>query len=111
MNTTAISNDDHEILNQLDLIEREMKRIGFWSNNPPKFKATNYLEAPSFELWLQCIFLPNARHSAARSSYPMTSQVGTMAIRQYDYHEQVEKAQRLVELLTTFDQMINKRNI
>lgn len=110
MSTTAISKEDQEVLSQLDLIEHEMKRIGFWSNNPPEFKMTSYLEAPSLELWLQCIFLPNARHAATSGIYPKVSQVGTMAIRQYDYHEQVEEAQGLVELLTTFDQMIKQRN-
>ena len=91
---------------KLDEIEAEMKRIGFWSSNPPSFTVRNYLEAPSFELWLQCIFIPNARNAAAENSFPSKSQVGVMAMRQYDYHSYIEEAQPLLKLLSEFDRLI-----
>ncbi len=91
---------------KLDEIEAEMKRIGFWTGDPPTFTVTHYLEAPTFELWLQCIFLPNARRAAAEDRFPSTSQVGLMAMRQYDYHEYVEAAQPLLALLREFDRII-----
>ena len=89
----------------LDEIENEMKKIGFWNESPPKFKVGNYLEAPSFELWLQCIFLPNARKAAESGNYPESSQVGLMAMRQYDYYSCVEEALNLVSLLNKFDKL------
>jgi uncharacterized protein YqcC (DUF446 family) len=91
---------------KLDEIELEMKRIGYWAENPPAFEVKSFLEAPSFELWLQCIFIPRAREAAAANSYPSSSQVGLMAMRQYDYHSYVEEAQSLLRLLGEFDQII-----
>ena len=92
---------------QLDLIEAEMRRIGYWSDNPPDVPAsTSFLEAPSFELWLQCVFLPNARERIKTGNLPERSQVGLMAMRQYDYHSSVPEAQTLVQLLHDFDRLV-----
>jgi uncharacterized protein YqcC (DUF446 family) len=105
---SAKSKKNLAVLGILDEIEAEMKRIGFWNTNPPNFSVSNYLEAPSFELWIQCIFLPNARKAAKTGDYPKTSQVGLMAMRQYDYHEVVEEALNLVSLLNRFDELAIK---
>src|SRR5215471_16387087 len=101
---------EQRVLAQLDAIEAELKRIGWWSPNPPdllsQIKAGHirtYLDAPSFELWLQCVFLPNARRAASVFELPRTSQVGLMAMRQYDYHSHVPEAQHLLRLLEEFD--------
>jgi uncharacterized protein YqcC (DUF446 family) len=98
---------------QLDEIEAELKRIGFWHPDPPDLqrrfsimKLKTYLDAPTFELWLQCIFLPNARRAVEVGELPKESQVGLMAMRQYDYHSYVEEAQRLVALLHDFDRLV-----
>ena len=105
-NRKKSSEKDKQVLSKLDEIESEMKRINFWSENPPSFTVNNYLEAPAFELWLQCIFIPNARNAAERSKYPERSQVGLMAMRQYNYHSFIEKAQLLLHLLNQFDRII-----
>jgi uncharacterized protein YqcC (DUF446 family) len=103
-------------LAQLDAIERELKRIGCWAKDPPDLQAEvaagkirSFLEAPSFELWLQCIFLPNARAAARSGALPSRSQVGLMAMRQYDYHSHDEAAQPLVKLLHDFDAIVEGR--
>ena len=103
-------------LEQLDRIEAEMRRIGFWSENPPDLQSDiaagrlqSYLDAPSFELWLQCVFLPNARQAARENSLPAASQVGLMAMRQYDYHSSVPQAHSLVRLLSEFDKIVERR--
>lgn len=100
---------------KLDEIEAEMRKIGFWQQNPPDLRAafargemSSYLDAPSFELWLQCVFLPNARESVATNSLPEDSQVGVMAMRQYDYHSDVPEARRLVDLLHGFDKLVKR---
>jgi uncharacterized protein YqcC (DUF446 family) len=90
----------------LDDIEAEMKRIGYWDYNPPKIKVTNFMDAPSFELWLQCIFIPNARKAVKEGKYPNNSQVGVIAMRQYDYHSYMEEAQDLCKLLSKFDDAV-----
>ena len=95
-----------KVINILNHIEQEMQNIGYWSANPPIFEVENFLEAPSFELWLQCIFIPNARKAAKTGDYPKTSQVGQMAMRQYDYHSYVDEAQNLLKLLNEFDELI-----
>ncbi|WP_147171794.1 YqcC family protein [Pseudomonas sp. SJZ079] len=103
------SEKSQRVTTKLDEVESEMKRIGFWSPSPPEFKVNNYLEAPSFELWLQCVFIPNARKAAKEESYPKDSQVGQMAMRQYDYHSVVEEAQALLQLLNEFDSIIRTK--
>lgn len=100
------SDKDKRVIEALDNIEAELKSIGFWSSNPPDFMVSNFTKAPSFELWLQCIFLPNARDAAKKGEYPQQSQVGLMAMRQYDYHSHVEEAQNLVSLLNQFDKIV-----
>lgn len=97
---------DISVLSMLREIEAEMKSIGYWSDNPPSFEAKNYLDAPSFELWLQCVFIPNVLKAAERHSYPSSSSVGQMAMKQYDYHSFVPEAQKLLQLLYEFDQLI-----
>jgi uncharacterized protein YqcC (DUF446 family) len=69
-------------------------------------KRQSYLDAPSFELWLQCIFLPRAREAVKTNTFPKNSQVGLMVRRQYDYHSYVEEALPLVALLHEFDRMV-----
>ena len=100
------SEKDKRVLSKLNEIEAEMKRVNIWSNSPPSFEVSNYLEAPSFELWLQCIFIPHAREAAEKSKYPERSQVGLMAMKQYNYHSFIERAQPLLHLLNQFDKII-----
>jgi len=102
------------ILQQLNAIESEMKRIGFWSSTPPDLQSQlqsgeikSFLDAPPFELWLQCIFIPNARKATQNDTLPDQSQVSLMATRQYNYHSIAEKAQPLLTLLEDFDALIN----
>jgi uncharacterized protein YqcC (DUF446 family) len=105
--------DATSILSKLNEVEEEMKAIGYWSKNPsdlqPKIASgeiKNYTEAPSFELWLQTVFLPNAREACRTNVLPKQSQVGVMALRQYDYHSSVPEAHRLMKLLFEFDKLV-----
>lgn len=105
--------DKAALLSKLDEVESEMKPIGYWSDNPPDLQPAiargeikSYLDAPSFELWLQTVFLPNARKAVAENNLPRQSQVGLMALRQYDYHSSILKAHRLMNLLFEFDKLV-----
>src|SRR5262245_62583605 len=98
------------VLAKLDAIEAEMKRVGYWCESPPDLQAEiragrlrSFIDAPSFELWLQCVFIPNARAAAARNDLPNQSEVGVVAMRQYDYHSHIPEAQNLLKLLSEFD--------
>jgi uncharacterized protein YqcC (DUF446 family) len=104
-----------EISHQLDLIESELKRIGFWNADPPDLRARfatgelkSFLDAPSFELWLQQVFIPNARDGVARGELPKESAVGLAALRQYEYHSSVFAAKNLLSLLDDFDEMVER---
>jgi uncharacterized protein YqcC (DUF446 family) len=101
------------LLQQLDRVEAEMKRIGYWSENPPDLQAElaagrmqSFIDSPSFELWLQCVFLPNARRATRDNDLPTESQVGLMALRQYDYHSSIPEAHPLMRLLSEFDDLV-----
>ncbi len=98
---------------KLGEIEAEMKKIGYWTANPPDLRADyesgklkTFLDAPSFELWLQCVFLVNAREAAKADELPASSDVGLMALRQYDYQSRVDEAQDLLRLLNEFDEIV-----
>jgi uncharacterized protein YqcC (DUF446 family) len=98
---------------KLDQIEAEMKGIGFWQENPPDLRPRylsgelrTYMDAPSFELWLQTVFLANARQAVETNTLPADSQVGMMAMRHYDYHTSVPKAHALMRLLFEFDDLV-----
>lgn len=65
-----------------------MRRIGYWSENPPDLQAAvekgeiqSYLDAPTFELWLQALFLPNAVKAVTNDDLSAESEVGVMAQR------------------------------
>lgn len=99
-----------ELVNKkLDQIEAEMKKIGFWYDELPDLSNKNFQTAQTFEMWLQGVFLPNAREAARTNSFPAKSDVGMMAMRQYDYHDYVEKAIPLMELLREFDKIIEEK--
>ncbi len=101
------------ILMMVGKIENEMKRIDYWVDNPPDLEAEvasgtirSFLDAPSFELWLQCIFIPNVKRAVKNDNLPKESQVGFMAMKQYNFHTVVEEAQPLLLLLHEFDSLI-----
>ena len=104
-----------EIAQQLDAIETEMKRIGYWQTDPPTELArkiaageiSSFLDPGiSFEQYLQLVFLPMARERVRRDDLPRESNMGLMAMRQYDYHSHVEEAQPLLVLLARLDELV-----
>ena len=93
-----------------------MKRIGYWSAEPSNLlekyqdgTLRAYTDAPSFEAWLQFVFLVNARESVQVNNIPSQSQVGLMAMRQYDYHSSIPEAHPLMNLLREFDALVEDR--
>jgi len=106
------------LLEMLGAIEEELRRIGYWKPDEidpyedlPEGEVPTFLNASSFEDWLQFVFLPNARSAIAKDQIPNSSSVGIMAMRQYDYHSHVPEAQQLVHLLHSFDRAIEKRKL
>jgi uncharacterized protein YqcC (DUF446 family) len=103
-----------EMLKQLDLVAQELRRLGWWSDemdrlaNPQPDARSSMFGGLSFPEWLQFEFLPHARTAVRNDELPKTSQVGLMALRQYDYHSTVREALPLVALLHEFDELIGR---
>ena len=105
---------------KLDEIEAEMRKIGFWDEKLDVLEIRNRaiehaqmqgvspVGSMNFELLLQAVFIPNAREAALNDSLPRVSEVGVMAMREYDYHSHVPEAERLLQLLAEFDGIITR---
>ena len=96
-----MSNLKNEMLAKLTEIEAEMKKIKFSFEDETNVQGT-------FKHWLQFTFIPNARKFVETGDLPKESQVGLMALRQYDYHSVIEDAHPLMKMLFEFDKMIER---
>lgn len=85
---------------KLNQIEAEMQNIGRWRESTKGLRGKGFRDSPSFQLWLQCTFIPNARKAAITGLYPKNSQVAVLAIREFDGCENTD---RLISLLSEFD--------
>jgi uncharacterized protein YqcC (DUF446 family) len=111
-----------QVLEKLQQIEGEMRRIGFWNealneqrvNQQAVAFAEQHGKSPvgnmPFEHWLQAVFIPNARDAARNNSLPSSSNVAVMAMREYDYHSHVTEAQELLQLLREFDGLFSSNS-
>jgi uncharacterized protein YqcC (DUF446 family) len=94
-----------EVLRYADLIEAEMRRIGYWQNQPlqseqMQFRTAFAMDTVTFTQWLQFVFLPHVREAAVMNQLPSGSSVATQAIREFDGNA---NAGELVTLLSEFD--------
>jgi uncharacterized protein YqcC (DUF446 family) len=95
---------------KLDEIEAELKRIDWWSADPPSPEAMQFTQAfgmdtLSFDQWLQFVLLPNVRQIiAAHGKFPRTSEVGAYATRELDT---APGAETLIRLLSEFDDLFS----
>jgi uncharacterized protein YqcC (DUF446 family) len=103
-----------EALQKLDEIEAEMRRLGVWSESAdvqagiPEGRFRNYLDAPTFELWVQALFLPNARAAAIEGRLPARSQAGEIARRHYADRICIPAAETLLALIGEFDELCRR---
>lgn len=96
-----------KVLHYAEMIEAEMRRLGWWRSEPPtpeqmKFTKAFAMDTMSFQQWLQFVFLPRVREAAARNQFPSSSSVAVVAVREFDGYPEVET---LTRLLTEFDQL------
>jgi len=89
-------------------IEAEMRRIGYWSDEPLPDEAYHFnrafgMDTMAFDQWLQFIFVPRVHDIIrTRGQFPPKSMVATQAIREFDTDP---KAAALVSLLSEFDSL------
>ena len=93
----------------IEKIEAEMKRIGYWQEEPLRpeqldFQQAFAMDTMSYAQWLQFIFLPRVREAIASGAFPGSSSVGTQAIREFDGDM---NASGLVTLLCNFDALFS----
>jgi uncharacterized protein YqcC (DUF446 family) len=97
------------VAERIAAIEAEMKRIGLWQSEPlapEKFVDAGAfgINTMAFEQWLQFVLVPRVRAIIAENGeYPEESQVGVMAIRNFDGFEE---AAELTTMLCAFDALI-----
>jgi uncharacterized protein YqcC (DUF446 family) len=97
---------------RITAIEAEMKRIGWWREEPlpPEmyhFTQAFAMDTMPYAYWLQFIFIPRVHAIIAeRGQFPPSSSVGIQAIREFDGQDE---AVDLVHLLCEFDALFRAR--
>lgn len=97
---------------QLLLIERELRALGYWEQQPPSADALASQEpfcvdSLKFEQWLQWIFLPRMKQ-LLETNAPLPSVSGIQPMAEVVYREQPVVARRLLELLGEFDRLLTR---
>lgn len=95
----------HQVIRYADLIEAELRRIGYWQSEPLRAEQMEFTQAfamdtMTFVQWLQFVFLPRVREAAAANQFPSGSSVGAQAVREFDGDP---NADHLTSLLSEFD--------
>lgn len=91
---------------QLNAVEAEMKRIGYWRKEPLppemyEFTQAFAMDTMPYAYWLQFIFIPRVRSIIEEhGEFPPSSAVGIQAIREFDG---LDETQALVSSLCEFD--------
>lgn len=103
------SHRQQEVIRYADLIEAEMRHIGYWQSEPLRPEQMEFTQAfamdtMNFAQWLQFIFLPRVREAAASNQFPSGSSVGAQAVREFDGDPH---AADLVTLLAEFDALFD----
>ncbi len=99
--------DGQRVATAIAAIEAEMKRIGYWQEQPlrpeqMKFKQAFAMDTMAYAQWLQFIFVPRVKEAVATGRFPSSSSVGAQGVREFDGDD---NAGELVRLLCEFDQV------
>jgi uncharacterized protein YqcC (DUF446 family) len=105
----ASRNLRQDVVRYADRIEAEIRRIGFWQDEPLRPEQMEFTQAfamdtMTYAQWLQFIFLPRVREAAAANQFPSSSSVGTQAVREFDGSPE---AGDLITLLAEFDALFD----
>lgn len=101
-----------QVADQLLLIERELRQLGWWQSEAPSAEALAS-QAPfcvdtlAFEQWLQWIFLPRMK-VLLESASPLPKTSGIREMAEMAYREQPHRARGLLELLGEFDRLLTR---
>lgn len=97
----------HEtVAEAIDRIETELKRIGYWREEPLppemyQFTQAFAMDTMPFSYWLQFIFIPRVRSIIEeKGQFPRASMVAAQAVREFDG---VPETSELISALSDFD--------
>lgn len=99
-----------QVAEQLLLIERELRVLGWWSDSPPGNEALASREpfcvdTLEFEQWLQWIFLPRMK-IILEQDLPLPNASGIVEMAEMVYATRQAEVQILQKLLAQFDRLI-----
>jgi uncharacterized protein YqcC (DUF446 family) len=101
-----------QVAEQLLLIERELRVLGWWSDSPPSDEALSSQEpfcvdTLEFEQWLQWIFLPRMK-VILEQDLPLPNASGILEMAEMVYTTRQDEVRFLQKLLKQFDQLITE---
>ncbi|MFJ4143944.1 YqcC family protein [Pseudomonas sp. NPDC089734] len=101
-----------EVAEQLLLIERELRVLGWWDETPPSELALSSKEpfcvdTLEFEQWLQWIFLPRMK-IILEQNLPLPNASGILEMAEMVYSTRQGETRQLQERLARFDQLITE---
>ncbi|CAM3096807.1 pseudouridine synthase [Pseudomonas floridensis] len=102
----------HDIAEQLLLIERELRALGWWETTPPSEEALSSQEpfcvdTLEFAQWLQWIFLPRMKIILERD-LPLPNASGILEMAEMAYAGKLNETRLLQQSLARFDQLITQ---
>src|SRR5690606_19876383 len=109
-NRRMIMPDIETVARSIDAIERELRRMGVWQEEPPApalfaFTMAFAADTMAFTQWLQFVLIPRVRSLIeTEGGLPSRSEVGARAAREFDG---VDEATDLVRLLGEFDALFD----
>lgn len=103
-----------DVADQLLLIERELRSLGWWDDEAPSAEAlasqTPFcVDTLAFEQWLQWIFLPRMK-VIIENDLELPHASGIRAMAEEVYRERQTEASRLLDALGAFDRLIGGAN-
>ncbi|WP_397449855.1 YqcC family protein [Pseudomonas sp. NA-150] len=101
-----------QVADQLLLIERELRRLGWWSDSPPSEQALAShepfcVDTLEFEQWLQWIFLPRMK-AILEQDLPLPNASGILEMAEMVYATRQSEVLALQQLLAEFDRLITE---
>jgi uncharacterized protein YqcC (DUF446 family) len=101
-----------KIADQLLLIERELRVLGWWKDVPPSDEDLSSREpfcvdTLDFDQWLQWIFLPRMK-TILEQDLALPNASGILEMAQMVYASRLEETRHLQDLLAQFDRLITE---
>lgn len=102
------------VADQLLLIERELRLLGWWEAEPPSARALASeqpfcVDTLHLHQWLQWVFLPRMQ-ALVETGQPLPAASGIREIAEVMYAEQLVRVGPLLAALGTFDRLISEGN-